>query len=142
MDLKQFEGHTPNMLLSVNADGSFQIEDAMTEGTVLCHRNAWSHRAKESIANARIFAAAPSLLAEVKRLQDENEAMRDRLNEIEDSATYYVTQDLQEALCSPSSDPDQAMLNGLAEFCGERFLKVRVAILGYEHAGFPEVQGC
>jgi hypothetical protein len=41
-------------------DGSFSIE-SRRRPTILCQRAAWRHRAEESIANARLIAAAPEM---------------------------------------------------------------------------------
>lgn len=54
--------HTPGpWSLWHNEKGAFVI-GAAPEGTILCQRNDWDHRAAESTANARLIAAAPDLL--------------------------------------------------------------------------------
>jgi hypothetical protein len=61
-------GHTPGpWRASIDLrTGAFTIEDD-NRIAVLCSRADWDHRAAESAANARLIAAAPDLLSEMKR---------------------------------------------------------------------------
>lgn len=60
--------HTPGpwMLLESSDPGAFDIQD--DEGTVLCSRYAYEEKAVEFMANARLIAAAPELLAELAKV--------------------------------------------------------------------------
>lgn len=129
----QGEGHRPGQDYRSATDA--EVKDYIARGK---HLRCGGHSTEMEALRTELETLRAQL-ADVKRLQEENESLtkeRDelkaRLSEIEGSATYYVTQDLAGDLYSPASDPDQAMLNGLAEFCGEGFTRIRVAILGYE----------
>ena len=63
--------HTPGpWRLELEEDGAFWLLSDpgvdMTSPATIAKRGTWSHRAKESHANARLIAAAPDLLAALK----------------------------------------------------------------------------
>jgi hypothetical protein len=65
--MKAETGHTPGpWRVTYSDDGGFQVGVELHDGAfdvVICARGSWTHRAKESLANARLIAAAPELLA-------------------------------------------------------------------------------
>ena len=70
MNTEQFDGHTP---------GPWNVNDEV--GLVIKHGDeAHDFVDMENGANARLMAAAPDLLAEVKRLREENESLKHRLD--------------------------------------------------------------
>ena len=78
MELDQFEGHTPGPLACVELmafAAGFAVEDG--EGRTVA-RIMKTHGVERlpSRANAALFAAAPELLAEVRRLTAEADALR------------------------------------------------------------------
>ena len=74
MELDQFEGHTPGPLACVELmafAAGFAVEDG--EGRIMKTHGV---ERLPSRANAALFAAAPELLAEVRRLTAEADALR------------------------------------------------------------------
>lgn len=70
MNTEQFDEHTP---------GPWNVNDEV--GLVIKHGDgAHDFVDMENGANARLMAAAPDLLAEVKRLREENESLKHRLD--------------------------------------------------------------
>lgn len=62
--VERIDGYT-----QIEGDGCFQILDRENEqqANVLCTRQPWPEKQAEMIANARLIAAAPELLAAAKR---------------------------------------------------------------------------
>lgn len=53
-------------------NGAFEIATIRPDHyRVICSRQPWHHRAEESLANARLIAAAPDLLAVCKAYREE-----------------------------------------------------------------------
>lgn len=64
----------PWKVAEASTDGGYWIETEAEKYTVVCGRGDWPHRAAESLANARLIAAAPDLL----------EAAREAVNALAD----------------------------------------------------------
>jgi hypothetical protein len=71
--------------LFASQNGAFDIT-ALNGAVVICHREDWTHRANESRANARLIAAAPDMLAALKRVL----AVADRKTEEFDAARAAI----------------------------------------------------
>jgi hypothetical protein len=72
--MKAVTGHTPGpWRVTYSDDGGFQVGVELHDGAfdvVICVRGSWTHRVKESLANARLIAAAPELLAALKEMRE------------------------------------------------------------------------
>lgn len=62
-----------------NEKGGWSIKGQ--SGEVICQRNDWDHRAADSIANGKIMAAAPELLAALKDAAQSIEFYAKRYND-------------------------------------------------------------
>ncbi|MBU8921302.1 MAG: hypothetical protein KOO63_05735 [Bacteroidales bacterium] len=69
IDLTKFEGHTPGPWKAEMCLGRSYAIDAYSKGEIIFKELACVSGATESVANARLIAAAPDLLAEVERLR-------------------------------------------------------------------------
>ena len=95
MDTKQFAGHTPGPWVRGENSWTKMYIGGLNK-IKIAHVYEWNlgeskDNAGQYEPNARLIAAAPSLLAEVERLQAREKVLADALNQIADDNNYSFT---------------------------------------------------
>lgn len=90
LDITKFEGHTPGPWW-MNEQGTYVLEEEGCDGgaLVICSLAAVGEPS-ERFTNGRLIAAAPDLLAEVKRLREERDNLNFAIKINHDENTQYV----------------------------------------------------
>jgi hypothetical protein len=99
IDLSQFDGHTESLVVYKKWGQVLLLDD---DGVIVSNIG-WIGINNRIEANARLFAAAPELLKEVKRLRAERDRLRDAIREILPFVEYWIdTEDEQHERGMPS----------------------------------------
>jgi hypothetical protein len=102
LDLDKFEGHTPGPWSSFAPDDvgqKFSVERLGSNHFVKSRKIATAHHDKgNGEANARLIAAAPELLEMARKLQAENDRLREAAKPIADFITAFDAKPLRQVV--------------------------------------------